>query len=76
MKQYLYITISEQTAHDYGFDQYRLQTSDGGYIINESDLLTVGNAGDTLDQKVSAIGGTLLTNMEAKIELQNHNSNE
>lgn len=76
MRQYMYVKVSAETAVQYGFDTYRRQTFDGGYIINEGDLFSIGGENDTIEQKVSMIGGTLMTALEAKVEFEKTNDNE
>ncbi|MGM9739358.1 MAG: hypothetical protein ACI3ZP_02035, partial [Candidatus Cryptobacteroides sp.] len=52
-----------------GVDKIRKRTVNEDVIINEGDLLTYGRNDDFKD-KVKQLGGTVLTALEAKIELE------
>ena len=67
--KYSYAKIPYQSAVELGVEKTRKRTSTGEVIINESDLLTYGKGSD-FRKKVKQLGGTVLTAMEAKIELE------
>lgn len=66
---YLYAKVSREIALTLGFANIRQRVSDGDYILNQSDVMALD--GDTLEEKVEAAGGILLTEYEAKEELKN-----
>ena len=70
MKIYNYAKIPLVSAVALGLDKIRRHTPSGDVIINESDLLTYGTVNSTFEQKVEALGGQVLTALEAKQELQ------
>ena len=70
MKIYNYAKIPLVSAIALGLDKVRRHTPSGDVIINESDLLTYGTMNSTFEQKVEALGGQVLTALEAKQELQ------
>lgn len=70
MKIYNYAKIPLVSAIALGLDKVRRHTPSGDVIINESDLLTYGSGSSTFEQKVEALGGQVLTALEAKQELQ------
>ena len=70
MKIYNYAKIPLVSAIALGLDKVRRHTPSGDVIINESDLLTYGYGSSTFEQKVEALGGQVLTALEAKQELQ------
>lgn len=70
MKRYNYAKIPAGAAMELGLEKIRRQTVSGEYIINESDLLTYGDVVDSFPDKVERLGGTPLTALEAKVELQ------
>ena len=70
MKIYNYAKIPLVSAIALGLDKVRRHTPSGDVIINESDLLTYGTVNSTFEQKVEALGGQVLTALEAKQELQ------
>ena len=70
MRIYYYAKIPLVSAVALGLDKVRRHTPSGDVIINESDLLTYGSENSTFEQKVEALGGQVLTALEAKQELQ------
>lgn len=70
MRSYRYIKISYGIAVELGLQKLRSKTSDGCIIINESDLMTYGSPEDSFDDKVAALGGKVLSNIEARVELK------
>lgn len=69
MRQYKYAKIPMRSAASLGLDRFRKQTVSGEYIINESDMSMYGEAGDTFEDKIERLGGTVLTNLQARQEL-------
>ncbi len=69
MRTYRYIKISRDNAVKLGLQDLRASTSDGCVIINESDLLTYGDEADSLEDKVAKLEGKILSNVEARQEL-------
>ncbi len=76
MRQYKYAKIPQRSAAALSIGGIRKRTASGDYIINESDVSMYGEAGDTFEDKIERLGGTVLTNLQAKQELQNNNSHE
>ena len=70
MRIYYYAKIPLVSAVALGLDKIRRHTPSGDVIINESDLLTYGTVNSTFEQKVAALGGQVLTALEAQQELQ------
>ncbi len=66
---YRYAKIPFQKAAELGLSKSRKRTVTGEVIINESDLLTYGKGAD-FKKKVKQLGGTVLTALEAKKELE------
>ena len=66
---YIYAKVPFQIAVDLGLSKSRKRTVSGEVIINESDLLTYGKGSD-FKKKVKQLGGTVLTALEAKRELE------
>lgn len=67
--KYSYAKIPYAQAVLVGVDKIRKRTATGDVIINEGDLLTYGKGGD-FKKKVKQLGGTILTALEAKRELE------
>lgn len=76
MRQYKYAKIPLQGATALGLCGIRKKTASGDYIINESDVSVYGEVGDSFEDKIERLGGTVLTNQQAKQELQNINGHE
>lgn len=70
MKQYLYAKIPASSASILGLDKVRKQLPDESYIVNESDLLTHGDSGQSFAEKITKLKGKIITSFEAKQELQ------
>ena len=67
--KYSYAKIPYAKAVLVGVDKIRKRTAAGDVIINEGDLLTYGK-GDDFKKKVKQLGGSVLTALEAKAELE------
>jgi hypothetical protein len=60
-----YVKLPREVAKELGLDKNRQQDKAGNVIVNQSDLSTVGEPGETLDEKVQRLGGVMLSNVEA-----------
>jgi hypothetical protein len=60
-----YVKLPYTTAQELGLDKNRQRDKNGNVIVNQSDLLTVGETDETLDEKIKRLGGTPLTHTEA-----------
>lgn len=67
--KYSYAKIPYTQAVLVGVDKIRKRTAAGEVIINEGDLLAYGKGGD-FEKKVKQLGGTVLTALDAKRELE------
>lgn len=65
---YRYAKIPYPRAVELGLEKIRRRISSGEVIINESDLLTYGDD-DPFESKVQGLGGTVLTALQAKQEI-------
>lgn len=69
MKRYMYAKIPADQAVSLGIEKGRRTLHDGHILINEGDLFAFGNPDESFEDKVVRLGGTVLTNVEAKQEL-------
>jgi hypothetical protein len=60
-----YAKLPYKTAQEFGLDKNRYRDKNGNVIVNQSDLISVGTAGETLSEKVKRLGGVMLSNAEA-----------
>lgn len=67
--EFRYVAIPQNEAEALGLDQYRHQDIDGNFIVNQSDLLSYGYPGDTLEEKATKIGGEVISANEARIRI-------
>lgn len=70
MRAYRYVKIPYGKAVGLGLHRLRAGTPDGCVIINESDLMTYGGPEDSFEDKVAALEGKVLSNLEARQELK------
>lgn len=69
MKRYMYAKIPADKAISLGIERGRKILPDGHVLINEGDLFAYGKSDDSFEDKVAGLGGVILTNVEAKQEL-------
>jgi hypothetical protein len=62
----VYILVPHTIAAEFGLSACRRHTPDGRVLLNEVDLQGRGTPGATLEEKVSTMGGELLTAAAAR----------
>jgi hypothetical protein len=67
--EFLYAAVPEERAQNIANAKYRKRDKKGNVILNQSDLSTFGGMDDTFEEKVSKLGGKVLTDSEAKKQL-------
>lgn len=65
----MYAKIPKDRADGLGIGRGRKLLPDGYILVNESDLFTACVEGESFEAKVTGLGGAVLTNVEAKQEL-------
>jgi len=65
-----YISLPKVEAEKLGLAKYRKADKKGNVILNQSDLAAIGEPEETLEEKVSRLGGKILTQTEALKQLK------
>jgi hypothetical protein len=60
-----YVSISITEAERLGLAKYRKRDKKGNVILNQSDMVSIGEPDETLEEKVLRLGGEILTQKEA-----------
>jgi hypothetical protein len=60
-----YVSLPFAEAEKLGVAKYRRRDKKGNIILNQSDMAAVGEPGETIEKKVSRLGGEILTQNEA-----------
>lgn len=68
--KYKYAKVPISYAEQLGVLGIRQKTASGDVIINEGDALCFGKPGESFEEKVKKMGGTILNNFTAKQELK------